>query len=236
MVHVDEAYRELAGRIGRRLRRARREAGLTGTELGRLIGKSQAFISDVERGRKLPSLPTLVALSNQLHRSAEFFMGESDDERERSGAEDQRLWPPPLEPGRVPLSNGFGRRLAREVGQVLAEKGLTWKDLADRVSGGFSAALRIKQGFLPPREVVIEVTEKLGCEPSRLLVAAGYLPESVLDRELWEAMSDSEIQALALKIAREFPTPRSRQFVLQMIESAKALAQEAASAKPSKGR
>lgn len=165
-------------------------------------------------------------------------MGEAEGEVSASGDPgEHKSWPPPLEPGRVPLSNGFGRRLAREVGQVLGEQGLTWKDLADRVSGGFSAALRIKQGFLPPREVVVEVTQELGCDPPRLLVAAGYLPETVLDRELWEAVSDAEIQALALKVAREFPTERGRHFVLQMIESAKALVSEAAeNSKASKAR
>ncbi len=50
--------------LGQRIRESRMELGLSGTELARRIGKSQPYISDLERGLRTPSLPTLQALAD----------------------------------------------------------------------------------------------------------------------------------------------------------------------------
>lgn len=55
------------------------ELGLSGTKLARMIGKSQPYISDLERGKRLPSLQTLQALSIALEKPAAFFL--ADEER-----------------------------------------------------------------------------------------------------------------------------------------------------------
>jgi Predicted transcriptional regulators len=67
--------------LGRRLRQARLELGLSGTELARRIGKSQPYISDLERGQRTPSLSTLAALAQALGRPLSYFLG-ADEEGE----------------------------------------------------------------------------------------------------------------------------------------------------------
>lgn len=212
---MEEVKQDLAERIGRRLRKARRDAGLTGTELGKLIGKSQAFISDVERGRKLPSLPTLVSLSERLHRPVQYFMCDIDS-REAHSVEAYEIG-----------ASEYGQRFCSLVDQLLEERSMTWKDLGSRLSGGLNAALRMQQGFVPPRHVVQEVASIIGVDPGTLLAAAGYIPDEPLDRELLAALTDDQVQVLALKIAHEFPTPQAKQFVLRMIDSARALVAQA---------
>ena len=61
--------------LGRRIRESRMELGLSGTELARRIGKSQPYISDLERGLRTPSLPTLQALADALEKPVSYFAG-----------------------------------------------------------------------------------------------------------------------------------------------------------------
>ena len=56
----------LRGRIGPRLRRYRKERGLTMTVLATSAQCSQSFLSKVESGLLLPSLPMLQRLSRAL--------------------------------------------------------------------------------------------------------------------------------------------------------------------------
>lgn len=60
--------------LGHRLRQARLEAGFSGTQLARLVGRSQPYISDLERGQRTPSLPTLQAIAAALGKPASFFL------------------------------------------------------------------------------------------------------------------------------------------------------------------
>jgi len=60
--------------LGRRIRESRMELGLSGTELARRIGKSQPYISDLERGLRTPSLPTLQALADALEKPVSYFL------------------------------------------------------------------------------------------------------------------------------------------------------------------
>lgn len=216
---VDEAYENLAKRIGRRLRKVRREVGLTGTELGKLIGKSQAFISDVERGRKLPSLPTLMALSETLKRSPEYFMGDAEYPGELEAAAGD---------GALPGSptGGYGLRLSQIVGMFLEERRLNWKDLGEHIDGGLAMALRIKQGFLPSRHIIAQIADYLEVESPPLMVAAGYLPDDAAGRQLWEVLTDAQVQTIALKIARDFPSVRAKRFVNQIVDVAKSFVDE----------
>lgn len=64
--------------LGRRIRTARMELGLSGTELARSIGKSQPYISDLERGQRTPSLPTLKALAEALEKPIAYFLAGDD--------------------------------------------------------------------------------------------------------------------------------------------------------------
>lgn len=65
--------------LGNRIRLSRMELGLSGTELARMIGKSQPYISDLERGQRTPSLPTLQALADALKKPIAYFL-EGEDE------------------------------------------------------------------------------------------------------------------------------------------------------------
>lgn len=57
----------VSGRFGRRLRELRRERKLTQVAMAVTFGIDRTFISDVERGRKTPSLPTLEVLALGLN-------------------------------------------------------------------------------------------------------------------------------------------------------------------------
>jgi transcriptional regulator with XRE-family HTH domain len=60
--------------IGRELRRQRRARGLTQASLGAPL--TRAFVSAVERGRTVPSLPALALLADRLEIPlADFFSG-----------------------------------------------------------------------------------------------------------------------------------------------------------------
>jgi transcriptional regulator with XRE-family HTH domain len=56
--------------LGARLRARRTRAGLQLAELAERAGVSQAYLSDMERGRKLPTLPALDAVATALGTSA----------------------------------------------------------------------------------------------------------------------------------------------------------------------
>src|SRR5690554_5407886 len=60
--------------LGHLLRQARLEAGFSGAQLARLIGRSQPYISDLERGQRTPSLPTLQSIAAALGKPASFFL------------------------------------------------------------------------------------------------------------------------------------------------------------------
>jgi transcriptional regulator with XRE-family HTH domain len=63
------------------LRSFRREAGLTQEQLGERIDRTGEAVSNIERGRSLPNIETLIALSETLERPLrEFFPpGKVDD-------------------------------------------------------------------------------------------------------------------------------------------------------------
>jgi transcriptional regulator with XRE-family HTH domain len=58
---------EVGIRLGQRIRQLREARGLTQAELAGLILKSVETISNFERGKTLPSVLTLTALSRHLH-------------------------------------------------------------------------------------------------------------------------------------------------------------------------
>ncbi len=60
--------------IGRAIRQRRRELGLTQSELGHPLTKG--FVSEVERGRSLPSLPALAFLASRLDTPVSALLGE----------------------------------------------------------------------------------------------------------------------------------------------------------------
>ena len=61
----DQLERISAG-IGSRLRVAREQKGMTVRGLARYVGVSPSLVSQIERGRVMPSVGTLYALTNEL--------------------------------------------------------------------------------------------------------------------------------------------------------------------------
>lgn len=61
--------------LGRRIRQARKELGLTQVELAKLVGIKQASISELETGETVaPSGQTLIAMAHHLNISATWLM------------------------------------------------------------------------------------------------------------------------------------------------------------------
>lgn len=61
------ALLELYANIGRQLRRVRKMNGLTLEELADRCGRDWSFLSQIERGKTVPSIETLYLISEQLH-------------------------------------------------------------------------------------------------------------------------------------------------------------------------
>lgn len=59
--------------IAERVKDARRDAKLTQTELGKRIGKSKQWVSELERGNIKLSFEMAVSISNACNKMIEFF-------------------------------------------------------------------------------------------------------------------------------------------------------------------
>ena len=72
---VDPAWRR---RLGQELRRRRNDRGLTQAALG--VPLTKGFVSAVERGRTVPSLPALRLMAGRLGTTLGEFLTAVDDE------------------------------------------------------------------------------------------------------------------------------------------------------------
>lgn len=59
--------------IAERVKDARRDVKLTQTELGKRIGKSKQWVSELERGNIKLSFEMAVSISNACNKTTEFF-------------------------------------------------------------------------------------------------------------------------------------------------------------------
>ena len=59
--------------IAERVKDARRDAKLTQTELGKRIGNSKQWVSELERGNIKLSFEMAVSISNACNKTTEFF-------------------------------------------------------------------------------------------------------------------------------------------------------------------
>ncbi|MGN0483943.1 MAG: helix-turn-helix domain-containing protein [Lachnospiraceae bacterium] len=57
----------------KRVKDARKEAKLTQTELGKMIGKSKQWVSELERGNIKLSFDMAVSISSACNKTTEFF-------------------------------------------------------------------------------------------------------------------------------------------------------------------
>ena len=66
--------------FGKRVRTLRREQKLTQEELAEQLGISASFMGHLERGSRVASIDTLVALCNTLKTSPQYLLGASLDD------------------------------------------------------------------------------------------------------------------------------------------------------------
>lgn len=59
--------------VSKRVRDARKEAKLTQSELGKIIGKSKQWVSELERGNIKLSYEMAVCISDACDKSTDFF-------------------------------------------------------------------------------------------------------------------------------------------------------------------
>ncbi len=69
--------------FGKTLRKYRLQQKLSQEKLADLANLDRTYISQIERGLKSPSIPTLIALARALDIKAHFFMSEVEDELEK---------------------------------------------------------------------------------------------------------------------------------------------------------
>lgn len=62
--------------LGKRVRKKRKELGLTQVELSELIDRGSALIGIIERNNKHTSIETLVRIANVLNVSADYLLGD----------------------------------------------------------------------------------------------------------------------------------------------------------------
>jgi putative transcriptional regulator len=60
-----------------RVKEARKEAKLTQSELGNIIGKSKQWVSELERGNIKLSFEMAVSISKACHKTTDFFCQQS---------------------------------------------------------------------------------------------------------------------------------------------------------------
>ena len=63
--------REIARKVGQRIRQYRKQAGLTQEKLSEIVDLSPNYFSDIERGKSFPSLEKFVEIANALNVSAD---------------------------------------------------------------------------------------------------------------------------------------------------------------------
>ena len=66
--------------IGRRIKIARENAGLTQEDLAKVIGCTPQHVSAMERGLKTPRLDTFITIANATHVSADYLLSDNLEE------------------------------------------------------------------------------------------------------------------------------------------------------------
>lgn len=69
-------------KVGVKIAEARIKYNLTQEELGEKIGKTSQFISNIETGKRKPSLPTLLNISKILNLSLDYLVYDDDIDKE----------------------------------------------------------------------------------------------------------------------------------------------------------
>lgn len=74
-----------AKEIGERIKKRRVELGLTQTDIKESTGISSGNMSDIERGNRFPSIPTLIQLCSILNCTSDYILTGSSPTSEKRG-------------------------------------------------------------------------------------------------------------------------------------------------------
>lgn len=89
LVRMEDIYMESQS-IGTRIKQRRNELGLKQLQIKELTGISSGNLSDIENGKKLPSTPALLALSDTLDCSIDWILKGESHNNENSFLSDER--------------------------------------------------------------------------------------------------------------------------------------------------
>lgn len=78
-------------KLGSKIKNNRRLLKLTQEQLAELIDVSPHYIYEIEKGLKTPSLPMLIAISENLHVSIDYLLSAISQNADRNGDELDRL-------------------------------------------------------------------------------------------------------------------------------------------------
>lgn len=65
--------------FGKKIREKRKERGLTGQQVADLCHMHEGYLRQVENGNKLPALPLLIKICEELHTSPNYLFGFSEE-------------------------------------------------------------------------------------------------------------------------------------------------------------
>ena len=60
--------------LGKRIREARKQKSLTQQQLAEALGITDVYVSEIERGNKMPSIPLFIAIVEALDISADYLL------------------------------------------------------------------------------------------------------------------------------------------------------------------
>ena len=109
--------------IGARLRQRRIELGMTARELARRVDCSPSLISQVERGRAVPSVSTLWALVTALRISMDRLFDPAQEDRAGSGGNPATAADSAADSATGPVLRRYGRP------RITLERGVVWERL-----------------------------------------------------------------------------------------------------------
>ncbi|MDU6340735.1 helix-turn-helix transcriptional regulator [Clostridium sp. NSJ-49] len=71
----------IAKEIGKEVKKARKENGLTQQDLSQKVSISRSYIADIEGGRYIPSVEILISLSKELKIDMNLFKNDGNTRR-----------------------------------------------------------------------------------------------------------------------------------------------------------